>query len=163
MDSDAVQGRRDSHRRWMVVGVCGVLLLAIASGALWMGRGGYERDDYQNVAVLHPYSTTFPLTEKPVSESGNWVGGSRAGASLRAGGSIWRGGRLWGDVQTSAGFAFGAGEPTEFGDPTAILAGKWNANQGAMAVVRIHHVPTGRCCHEVEVRLRTTISRWKST
>ncbi len=147
----------------MVFGVCGVLLLAIASGALWMGRGGYERDDYQNVAVLHPYSTTFPLTEKPVSESGNWVGGSRAGASLRAGGSIWRGGRLWGDVQTSAGFAFGAGEPTEFGDPTAILAGKWNANQGAMAGVRIHHVPTGRCCHEVEVRLRTTISRWSIT
>src|SRR5882757_10676564 len=79
-------------------------------------------------SVRHPYSTTFPLTENPISERGSWVGGSSAGvtlASLWAKGKFWRGGHLWGNVQTSSGLAYGVSEPTEFGDPTAILAGEW--------------------------------------
>jgi hypothetical protein len=112
-------------------------------------------------SVRRPYSTTFPLTENPISESGSWVGGSGGGAtfaSLWARGRIWRGGRLWGNVQTASGLAYGVSEPTEFGDPTAILAGKWGPAQTVTATIKINKIPTGRCCHEVELRLRTTIS-----
>jgi len=105
----------------------------------------------------HSYSTKFALTENPVSEGGAWVGGNSGGTGLRAG-HIWNGWRLWGDVQTGHGLAYGVDEPTEFGDPTAILAGTWGPNQTVTAIVRVGKVPTGSCCHEVELRLRTTIT-----
>ena len=99
----------------------------------------------------HSYSTEFPLTENPIGEDGAWVGGSGAGANLT-------GSRLWGNVQTSHGLAYGVDEPTKFGDPTAILAGTWGPTQSVTATVRISKVPTGNCCHEVELRLRTAIT-----
>jgi hypothetical protein len=61
-------------------------------------------------------------------------------------------------VQTAPGLAYGVSEPTEFGDPTAILTGTWRPAQTVTATVKINKPPTGRCCHEVELRLRTTIS-----
>jgi hypothetical protein len=96
-------------------------------------------------AFAQTYSTSFPLTENPISEGGKWIGGQSAG------------GNLWGDVQTSGGMAHGVSEPTKFGDPTAILSGSWDADQEAQVTVKITHTPTA-CCHEIEVRLRTTIS-----
>ena len=105
----------------------------------------------------HSYSTKFALTENPVSEGGAWVGGNSGGTGLRAG-HIWNGWRLWGDVQTGHGLVYGVDEPTEFGDPTAILAGTWGPNQTVTAIVRVGKVQTGSCCHEVELRLRTTIT-----
>jgi hypothetical protein len=111
-----------------------------------------------HTTVAYSYNTAFPLTENPINESGNWVGGSDAGASIWAGGSIWRGGRLWGDVQTSSRFAYGVDEPTQYGDPTAILTGVWKPNQMVTGTVRIKKTSMGHCCHEVELRLRTTIS-----
>ncbi len=92
------------------------------------------------------YSTNFPLTENPISEGGNWVGGSTGGSNL------------WGNVQTSPGFAFGVNEPTEYGDPTAILTGVWGPNQTVQGTVKITSTPTGSCCYEVELRMRMTIS-----
>lgn len=68
------------------------------------------------------------------------------------------GGRLWGDVQTASGLSFGVDEPTEFGDPTAVLTGTWGPTQTATAKVKIIKTPRGNCCHEVELRLRMTIS-----
>lgn len=91
------------------------------------------------------YSTTFQLVENPISENGKWVGGQSAG------------GGLWGNVQTAGNMAFGVSEPTQFGDPTAILTGTWGPSQMATGTVRIETAPTG-CCHEVELRLRVTIS-----
>ncbi|MBS1806253.1 MAG: hypothetical protein JST28_23165 [Acidobacteria bacterium] len=105
----------------------------------------------------HNYSTQFPKSEKPIYEDGNWVVGRRGGSSLREGGHFWRLGRLWGDVQTNPGIAYGVDEPTEYGDPTAILTGVWQPDQTVSAAVRINRLPTGTCCHEVELRLRTTI------
>ncbi len=105
----------------------------------------------------HLYSTTFPLTENPLSEGGMWLEGSGGGSSIRAG-HVWYGWRLWGNVETSQGIAHGVDEPTEFGDPTAILTGTWGPTQEATATVRVSKVPTGHCCHEVELRLRTTIT-----
>ncbi|HXK10438.1 MAG TPA: hypothetical protein VMT70_12385 [Vicinamibacteria bacterium] len=91
------------------------------------------------------YSTSFPLTENPISEKGKWIGGQSAGRDL------------WGDVQTSGGMALGVSEPTKFGDPTAILTGAWHPDQWAQITVKITQKSTV-CCHEIEVRLRTTIS-----
>jgi len=96
------------------------------------------------------YSTSFSLTENPISEKGKWTGGQTAG------------GNLWGDVQTSAGMAFGVSEPTTYGDPTAILTGSWDPDQRAQVTVNINTTPTV-CCHEIEVRLRVTISAKKIT
>jgi hypothetical protein len=92
------------------------------------------------------YSTNFPLTENPISEGGNWIGGSTAGGSL------------WGNVQTAGGMVFGVTEPTQFGDPTGILTGTWGPNQTVTGTVKIVSTPTGNCCHEIELRLRMTIT-----
>ena len=94
---------------------------------------------------VHSYSTSFPRTENPISEGGKWIGGEAAGENL------------WGNAQSAGGFAFGVSEPTKFGDPTAILTGEWGPTQTATATVRVSKVPTGYCCHEVELRFRTTI------
>lgn len=99
----------------------------------------------KTTAFPHP-----PAAENPISESGDWVGGSTAGGSL------------WGNVQTAAGGgqAYGVSEPTQFGDPTAINTGTWGATQTVQGTVIITNgsVQTGGCCHEVEVRLRNVIS-----
>lgn len=109
------------------------------------------------VSQVHTYSTTFPGTEKPIGEGGKWMGGSLGGRDPGKVNSS-SGGRLWGDVQTASGLSFGVNEPTEFGDPTAILSGTWGPIQTATAKVKIIKTPRGSCCHEVELRLRTTIS-----
>ncbi len=90
------------------------------------------------------YTTNFPLTENPISESGRWINGGVTGLD-------------WGNVQTSAGLAFGTTLSTIYADPTAVLTGTWAADQQAQATVK---VPTGisSCCHEVELRLRSTIT-----
>jgi len=90
------------------------------------------------------YTTSFSLTENPISEGGKWAGGQSAG------------GNLWGDVQTNGGVAFGVSQPTGFGDPTAILTGTWAADQTAQATVWTDGSTTGVA--EVELRLRNTIS-----
>jgi hypothetical protein len=92
-----------------------------------------------------PYTTTFQLTENPISEGGNWIGGQSAA------------GNLWGNIRTNKNMAFGASEPTQYGDPTAILTGTWNPAQTASGIIKIVSAPA-TCCHEVELRLRTTIS-----
>jgi len=100
-----------------------------------------------STGTQHTYSTTFPLTENPVSEGGNWIGGQSAGANL------------WGNVQTNGNLAFGVSEPTQFGDPTAILTQTFGPNQTVSGTVEIvGSAPTGNCCHEIELRLRMTIS-----
>jgi hypothetical protein len=109
---------------------------------------------------VQSYSTRFPLTENPISEGERWLGGSNAGTSLRIGENLLKRGRLWGDVQTLPGFAYGVDEPTKYGDPTAVLAGTWELTQTASATVKINKTQAviRGCCHEVELRLRTTIS-----
>lgn len=97
--------------------------------------------------VAASYSSAFPLTENPINESGHWAGGQSAG------------GNLWGDVQTNGTMAFGVSEPTGFGDPTAVLTGSWGPTQTVQGTVKVVNTPaSGGCCHEVEVRLRNTIS-----
>jgi hypothetical protein len=100
----------------------------------------------------HSYSTTFPLTENPISEGTVWIGGEAAGEACADG-------QCWGNMQTVPGEAFGVSEPTQFGDPTAILTGQWEPNQTVQGTVLVRSLqPSKGCCHELELRLRTTIS-----
>jgi hypothetical protein len=90
------------------------------------------------------YSTNFPLTENPISESGRWTNGGLLGID-------------WGNVQTVPGQAFGVSLSSTYADPTAVLTGTWGPDQQAQATVKINSSQPS-CCHEVELRLRTTIS-----
>lgn len=87
------------------------------------------------------YSAPVVTTEKPIS--GKWISGSV--------------GIDWSDVQTTPGLIFGVSLPSKYADPTAILSGDWNPDQATRAVVHVGTTPT-QCCHEVELRLRTTIT-----
>jgi hypothetical protein len=122
-------------------------------GALEGGCAGKSRLPLATDAstTIKGYSTSFSTVENPISEKGHWIGGQSAGSNF------W-GKVLWGDVQTRGNMAFGVSLPTKYGDPTAILGGLWGANQSISATVRIKVTPTGNCCREVELRLRTTIS-----
>jgi len=144
-----------THRHQAMLLIC---LTALLSGCREGGGGTKAAGTMCTTGAtgVCSYSTTFPLTENQISENGNWMGGSIAGARIWAGGRIWTGGRLWGNVQTASGLAYGVDEPTAFGDPTAILAGTWGPTQTATATVKINKTPTTKCCHEVELRQRTT-------
>lgn len=94
---------------------------------------------------INHYTTNFPLTETPISESGNWINGKTAGLD-------------WANVSTKPGLAFGAETgKVKYDDSTAILTGNWGPNQEVEA-----HVYTvnqnSAMFEEVELRLRTSIS-----
>jgi hypothetical protein len=100
-------------------------------------------------AIARTYTTNFPLTENPISEGGNWIGGQSAGNNL------------WGNCRTNGSMVYGVSEPTDFGDPTAILTGTWEPNQTVQATVKIVSAPSST--GEVELRLRTTINSTNHT
>lgn len=102
---------------------------------LLLGPGAFPRT----------YSSEFPRKENPISEASNWINGGVGGATL------------WGNVRTASGLAFGVSEPTRFGDATAILSGTWGPDQTVEAIVQVVSLPK-KCCHEVELRLRSTIA-----
>ncbi len=97
------------------------------------------------------YSTTFPLTENPISEGGNWTNGGAAGLD-------------WTNVQTTPHFAFGtmpgqASGGAEYADSTATVNGTWGPNQTVQATVSVNGASTSSSVfEEVELRLRTTIT-----
>jgi hypothetical protein len=96
-------------------------------------------------AMARTYSTDFNGTENPISEGGNWTNGSAGSAAI------------WGDVRETPNFAFGANQPSSFGDPTAIVNGTWGPVQSASATVKINTTPNSNI-YEAEIRLRTTIT-----
>lgn len=89
-------------------------------------------------------SSSFPLTENPISEGGRWIGGGSAGLD-------------WTDVSTTPGLAIGHQVGRGYTDATAILTGTWGPDQAASATV--HTVKQNDACYqEVELRLRSAIS-----
>ena len=92
------------------------------------------------------YSTTFPATENPISEGGNWTSGSAAGT---CGGSL-----CYYNFRTTQGFAFGT-MPVGVGarDSTAILTGSWGLNQTITATAHWTNFTAG----ELELRLRSSL------
>jgi chitodextrinase len=104
-----------------------------------------------NNVSLRPYSTTFPLTENPISEGGNWINGKMVGLD-------------WNDVQTTPGLAFGTESGTNgYDDSTAVLTGTWGPDQWAQATVHLANQQGGTIYEEVELRLRSAITAHKLT
>jgi len=88
------------------------------------------------------YSTTFPLTENPISESSQWTTGKAVGLD-------------WSDVRTTPGLAFGTQNgSTNYNDSLAVLKGTWAANQSATATVHTLNQQSGNTFEEVEILLR---------
>jgi len=99
-------------------------------------------------ALAQTYSTTFPLSENPISEGGIWLNGYTDGDD-------------WGDVLTSGGVAYPASGSASFDDPTALVTGTWGNDQTVEATVYISSYPSG--VGEVELRLRSNISAGVNT
>lgn len=95
---------------------------------------------------INTYSSSFDLTENPISEGSVWYNGGVDGLD-------------WNNVMTANGRAFGVPtSPTpQYADPTAILKGSWNPDQ-AVEVVVFSQNPTNLLYEEVEIRLRNAIS-----
>jgi len=92
------------------------------------------------------YSTSFPLTENPISEGGGWVNGGAVGLD-------------WTNVSTTPGRAIGLQVGANFTDATAVLQSmSWRPDQKATAVVSTTSAPLESCFQEVELHLRTVIS-----
>jgi hypothetical protein len=67
--------------------------------------------------VADPYTTTFPLTENPISEGGIWTLGGTTG-------------RDWQDMRSSGGIAYGVGPSDQtYNDNLAFLQGHFSSNR----------------------------------
>ena len=100
------------------------------------------------------YTTSFVMTEQPISEGGKWISGRAAGFD-------------WADVNTSIGLAYGTesgkGQGDEaYDDSTALLTGNWAAEQTVEAEVRSIR-PNDYDFEEVELRLRGSFSSHNAT
>lgn len=93
------------------------------------------------------YTTTFPGTETPISESGNWTSGKSVGLD-------------WSNCVTAGGVVRGSqtsgGGPT-YSDSTALLTGTWASNQ-TVTVTFQKGSPDENLYPEVEIRLRSALS-----
>ena len=96
-------------------------------------------------AFARSYTTTFPLTENPISESSNWINGKANGSN-------------WSNVRTTANLAFGMqSSGGGYDDSTALVTGSWGPNQTVAATVRVV-TADGNNNEEVELRVRSSIS-----
>ena len=92
------------------------------------------------------YTTNFPLTENPISEGGRWINGGTVGLD-------------WQNVRVTSNRAIGTQDGQgNYDDATAILAGTWGPNQDVSATVYSVNPQDVPIYHEVELRLRTTIT-----
>lgn len=108
----------------------------------------------QQTSPANSYTTTFPVTENPISQGGIWTNGQTTGLD-------------WGDVSTTPGKARGNENLSHgFGDSTAVLnsgSGTWSADQSIQATVFIVGTPSVSCGQEVELHLRAATSAHVNT
>jgi hypothetical protein len=92
------------------------------------------------------YTTTFPLTENPISEGGNWTNGLADGFD-------------WSNVRTTSGLAFGTQSGAGgFNDSIGVLKGTWAPDQAATATVFTVNQTAGDVFEEAEILLRFAIT-----
>ncbi len=90
------------------------------------------------------YSTSFPLTENPISENSIWTNG----------GSV---GQKWSNCQTTSGMAFGTQQgASDYDDSVCVLTGAWGSNQSAQMTIKVNST-SGAQYDEVEIHLNTAI------
>ena len=125
---------------------------ALGTAPYWLDviayKGGTDRSTgCQFHVVLRTYTTSFPLTENPISENGNWINGKSVGLG-------------WNDVLTTPGLAQGqdTNPSVQYNDATAVLTGTWGPNQMAQGTVYTVNPDENGMYQEVELRLRTTIT-----
>jgi hypothetical protein len=110
-----------------------------------MGRGAMILKTKQPwPASVVSYSTSFPGTENPISESGRWTNGGATGFD-------------WQDPRTTPGKAFGSNTSTGYNDCVGVLAG-FPANHSAQVTVYQDPTYTAPDSHEIELLLRFQIS-----
>ncbi len=117
-----------------------------------MGAGFVERTGYPTFGVSEPYTTTFPFTENPISESGKWQNGGVGGTMP------------FSNVKTVSGYAMAddyiyGGESYE--DSSAILSPGYlplSPNQWAEVTIYLDAGYTPTSSHEVIIALRGTVN-----
>jgi hypothetical protein len=100
-------------------------------------------------AIAKTYTTSFPLTENPIAEGGNWINGGTVGLD-------------WTNVRVTPGLALGTQASGGFDDSTALLTGAWGPTQTVSAVVNIVGSDSGSF-EEVELRVRSSLSAHSCT
>jgi hypothetical protein len=105
---------------------------------------------FASAVFANSYSTSFPLTENPISEGNSWSNGLAIGLD-------------WKNVRTTPGFAFGTETgTTEYDDSIASLAGAWGSNQTVQATVRVV-ASDSASFEEVELHLHRSIAAHNAT
>lgn len=99
-------------------------------------------------SVPTSYTTSFPLTENPISEGGIYTQGLSTGVD-------------WQDCRTTPGKCFATGDSgaSGFNDPIMIMAGRWTTNKHfsqATVVKQAGYAPSA--AHEIELHVGTTIT-----
>ena len=119
--------------------------LATYSDSLTPTATAYK-GEIQTQAVPADYSTSFPATESPISESSNWTNGLAVGLD-------------WNNVQTTPGKAFGAAISGGYNDCLAVLTNTtFASDQYAEAVVYRAGGYSPGVSHEIELLLRFSIT-----
>jgi hypothetical protein len=100
---------------------------------------------------LSTYTTSFPLTESPISEGGHWESQEKPGITY--------------GMATTPGFAYGL-QPNgrdHMDDGTAILTGSWHNDQFAQATIKITDLSAyGGSSPELELHLHMSVSVYGS-
>jgi hypothetical protein len=91
------------------------------------------------------YSTTFPVAENPISESGKWINGAATGID-------------WNNVAVASDYAFASAIAAGYNDDIAILVSSYATNQYARSVIYKESGYAPASSHEVELLLRFGIS-----
>ena len=125
-------------------------LIFVAAGCSKTTAAPALRTDIKPASTAAPvgtYTTSFPSSEKVLSDGGRWISGQTVGVD-------------WGYVSTTPGYATGTAGPKRFADSVALLQGNWGPNQTAEAVVRKVSVDGWP---EVSLRLRSSLSEHNCT
>jgi len=118
------------------------LFLAACSSGGGDGGGGTPTVTSPSSGV---YTTTFPLTENPISETNAWINGGATGLD-------------WTNYRTTSGLAFGTETGSGgFDDSVATLSGTWGPIQTVTAVVHSVNQNSG-IYEEVELLLHFQIT-----
>jgi hypothetical protein len=107
---------------------------------------------YRGGGPQSSYTTSFPLTENPISESGRWVNGLTTGLD-------------WQNIRTSAGLAYGtqSGNSGTYDDSTALLSGTWLQNTTIVTTCKTVNQQGTFCYCELEHRHRSLLSAHSNT
>ena len=126
-----------------------LIILAVISGYLANWSSRRKLDAPISSATHRTYTTDFPITEFPISEGGNWIGGHTSGLD-------------WSDLGAVSGHTYGTVFSDGYDDPTALLTGSWGSDQMASGIVfSVNQQDSPN--EEVELRLRSKLTAHSCT